>query len=161
MPAFMKCGDIEGAATDQAHKNWILLQSMSAPIYRSIPMGAKDVQRTQGDTTLGDVLVVRTLDKSSVKIEEACANGTFFKEVEIHFCAQVKNKAEPYLKYKLSNVIITSYSIHANHTGDPLPTEELALNFTKAEWTFITLDPKDGSPKGNVVGKFEVGAHKA
>jgi len=30
-----------------------------------------------GDMTLGDVVVVRELDKSSVKLQEACANGTY------------------------------------------------------------------------------------
>ena len=161
MPAFMKCGDIQGESTDQGHQNWILIESMSSPIYRSIPAGAKDVQRTKGDTTPGDVVVVRHLDKSSVKLQEACANGTFIKEVEIHLCTQVKNKAEPYLKYKLSDVIVSSYGFHGNASGDPLPTEEVTMNFTKCEWTYITIDPKTGDPKGNVVGKFDVGAHVA
>ena len=32
--------------------------------------------------------------------------GKFFKEVEIHFCTKVKDAEEPYLKYKLYDVII-------------------------------------------------------
>jgi type VI secretion system secreted protein Hcp len=110
--AFMKLGDIKGEATDQDHKDWILLESMSSPVYRSIPEGAKDQQRTKGDTTLGDIVVVRQLDKSSTKLQEACANGTFYKEVQIDFCTTVKNKQEPYLTYKLKNVIVTSHSFH-------------------------------------------------
>ncbi|HTN76134.1 MAG TPA: type VI secretion system tube protein Hcp, partial [Pirellulaceae bacterium] len=117
MPAFMKLGDIKGESTDQGHKDWILIESMSAPIYRNIPEGARDNERVRGRTTCGDVVVVRQFDKSSVKLQAACANGTFFKEVELHLCAQVKNKAEPYLKYKLSNVIITSYSFHGTAEG--------------------------------------------
>ena len=67
MPAFMKLGDIKGEATDADHKDWIIIESMSSPIFRSIPEGAKDQQRTKGETTLevaelearpGDILSV-------------------------------------------------------------------------------------------------------
>ena len=161
MPAFMKLGDIKGEATDQAHKEWIIIDSMSAPIYRSIAEGAKDQQRTKGETTLGDVVVVRQLDKSSTKLQEACANGTFYPEVEVHFCSTVKNKQEPYLTYKLKDVIVTSYSFHGNAAGDPLPSEELTLGYTEVEWTYITLDPKTGDKKGNVPAKYNPGAGKS
>ena len=157
MAAFMKLGDIKGEATDTEHKDWIIIESMSSPIFRSIPEGAKDAQRSRGDTTLGDVVVVRELDKSSTKLQEACANGTFFDEVEIHFTTQVKNKQEPYLTYKLKDVIVTSYSFHGNAAGDPLPTEEVTLGYTEVEWTYITVDPKTGDKKGNVPAKYNPG----
>ena len=161
MPAFMKLGDIKGEATDKDHKDWILIESMSSPLYRSIPEGAKDQQRTKGDTTLGDIVVVRQLDKSSTKLQEACANGTFFKEVEIHFCTTVKNKQEPYLKYKLENVIVTSYSFHGNSSGSPLPSEQITMGYTKVEWTYVVVDPATGDQKGNVPAKYEPGAGKS
>jgi type VI secretion system secreted protein Hcp len=155
MPAYMKLGDIKGEATQQDHKDWIILQSMSSPIHRSIPASARDQQRTKGETTLGDIVIVRQLDKSSTKLAEACANGTFYASVEIHFCTTVKNKQEPYLKYKLSDVIVTSYSFHGNASGDPLPSEEITLGFSKIEWTYIIVDPKTGDVKGNVPGKYD------
>jgi type VI secretion system secreted protein Hcp len=161
MPAFMKLGDIKGEATDEGHKDWISIESMSAPIVRSIPAGAKDQQRTKGDTSLGDVVVTRQLDKSSTKLQEACANGTFFKDVELHLCTTVKNKQEPYLKYKLSDVIVSSYSFHGNASGSPLPTEQVSLSYTQAEWTYIIVDPKTGDQKGNVPAKYNPGAGKA
>lgn len=157
MAAFMKLGDIKGEATDNEHKDWIIIESMSSPLFRSIPEGAKDAQRSRGDTTLGDVVVVRQLDKSSTKLQESCANGTFYDEVEIHFTTQVKNKQEPYLTYILKDVIITSYSFHGNAAGDPLPTEEVTLGYTEVEWTYITVDPKTGDKKGNVPAKYNPG----
>ena len=155
MPAFMKLGDIKGESGDSDHKEWIIIESLSAPIFRSIPTGARDQQRTKGDTTLGDIHIVRQLDKSSTKLQEACANGTFFKDVEIHLCTTVKNKQEPYLIYKLSDVIISTYSMHGNSSGTPLPTEEVSMNYQKAEWTYVVVDPKTGDNKGKVVGKYE------
>ena len=155
MPAFMKLGNIAGEATDTDHKDWILIESLSSPIFRSIPEGAKDQQRARGDTTLGDISVVRQLDKSSPKLSEACANGTFYPEVEIHFCSTLKNKQQTYLKYKMKNVIVSSYSFHGNKSGDPLPTEDVTIGFTEVEWTYTILDKNTGEPKGNVAGKYD------
>jgi type VI secretion system secreted protein Hcp len=160
MPAFLKIGDLKGAATDQDHKDWVIIESLSAPIHRSIPQGAKDQQRARGETTLGDVVVVRQLDKSSAKLWEACATGKFFPEVEVHFCSTIKGKQEPYLKYKLSNVIITSYGFHGNSSGSPLPSEEVTLGFTEKEMTYVVLDPNTGDAKGNVAGKYNPGSGK-
>jgi type VI secretion system secreted protein Hcp len=157
MAAFMKMGDIEGEATDEGHGKWILLQSMSSPLSRTIPEGAKDQQRTKGHTIAGDVVVVRQLDSSSPKLQEACATGNFYSEVEIHFCTQAKGKQEPYLKYKLSNAIVSGYAFHGVESGNPLPSEEVTLNYTKAEWTYTVVDPKTGDKKGDVVGKFDPG----
>jgi type VI secretion system secreted protein Hcp len=161
MGAFMKLGDVKGEATDQGHKDWIIIESMSAPLHRTVPEGAKDQQRSRGHTVLGDVVIVRQLDKSSTKLQENCANGTYFKEVLIDFCTEVKNKQEPYLKYKLADVIITSYSFHGIESGNPLPSEQITLNTTGAEWTYIVIDPKTGDNKGNVPGKFSPGEGKS
>ena len=161
MPAFMKLGDVQGEATDQDHQNWIIIESMSAPIHRSIPEGAKDQQRSRGETTLGDVSIVRQLDKSSTKLQEACANGTFYPEVEIHFCTTVKNKQEPYIKYKLKDVIVSSYSFSGIHTGDPLPSEQITLAYTEVEWTYVQIDPKTGNKQGQVPAKYNPGAGRS
>ena len=161
MPAYMKIGDVKGEATDQDHKEWVLLDSMSSPIYRSIPEGAKDMQRARGETTLGDIVVVRQFDKSSVKLQEACASGTFFKEVEVHFCTTVKKKQETFLTYKLANVIITSYSFHGSANNSPPPSEQLTFGFTNVEWTYTVIDPETGDKKGQVPGKYAPGTGKA
>ena len=161
MPAYLKIGDIKGEATDEGHKDWVIIQSMSSPVFRSIPEGAKDSQRSRGETTLGDVVCVRELDKSSTKLQEACATGKFFEEVEVHFCTEIKGKREPYLKYKLKNVIVSSYSFHGTASGDPLPSEEVTLGYSEVEWNYIILDPKTGDNKGNVPGKYELGSGAA
>jgi type VI secretion system secreted protein Hcp len=155
MPAYVKLGSIEGQCTEKEHEKWIIIQSMSSPIHRSVPEGAKDQQRTRGETTLGDIVIVRELDKSTPKLQEACANGTFFSEVEIHFCTTVKNKQEPYLKYKLKDVIVTSYSFHGNAEGSPQPTEQITLGYTEVNWTYVVLDPKTGDKQGQVETKYK------
>jgi type VI secretion system secreted protein Hcp len=161
MPAYMKLGSIQGEATEQNHKDWIIIDSMDAPIKRTIPAGAVNQQRTKGQTVLGDVKVVRELDKSSTKLAEACANGTYFADVEIHFCTTVNNAQEPYLTYKLKDVIVSSYNFHGEASGDPLPKEEVALSYSEIEWNYVVVDPNTGDKKGNVPGKYSPAAGKS
>ena len=161
MPAFMKLGEFKGEASDADHHGWILIDSMTASIFRSIPTGAKDNQRTKGETILSDLAVSRQLDKSSTKLMEACANGTFFKEVEIHLCTTVKNKQELYLTYKLHKVIVSSFAQGSYASGSPLPQETLAMGYSAAEWTYIVVDPKTGDRKGNVPAKYDPGTGRS
>jgi type VI secretion system secreted protein Hcp len=41
MPAFVKIGDIKGEATDNDHKDWIIIEVMSSAMFRSIPEGQR------------------------------------------------------------------------------------------------------------------------
>lgn len=153
--AFMKLGDIKGEATDNEHKDWIIIESMSSPIFRSVELDTKSGERTINPLMIGDIVCVKELDKSSPKIAESCANGTFFPEVEIHFTVSAGSgepKQEPYLTYKLKDVIVTSYSFHGNAAGDPLPSEEVTLGYTEVEWTYIVLDPATSTPVETVSG---------
>jgi type VI secretion system secreted protein Hcp len=161
MSAFIKIGDIQGQSTDQNHKDWILLESMNSDIVRSIPAGAKDSARTQGETMLGDLNIVRILDKSTPKLAEACASGKQFPEVEIHFCTTVKGNEEPYLKYKLKNVILSNYAFSGNSAGNPLGSESLSLSFTEVEWTYVVINPDTLSKEGQVAGKYAPATGKA
>jgi type VI secretion system secreted protein Hcp len=161
MSAFIKIGDIKGQATDQNHKDWILLDTLSSSVDRSIPQGAKDAMRTQGETQLGDIVITRILDKSTPKLAEACAAGTNFPEVEVHFCTTAEGAEEPYLKYKMKNVILTSYSYNGNSTGDPLGSETLTLGYTEIEWTYVVINPDTLKKEGSVPGKYCPPAGKA
>lgn len=160
--AFVKIGDIKGNSLDQNHKDWVIIDSMSSPIMRTIPQGAVAQQRVRGGTTLADVVVTRQLDKSSTKLQEACANGTLFKEVEVHFCTQLKNKNEPYLIYKLKDVIVSSYALSAQAGQNaPQPVEQISLNYSAVEWTYVDIDEKTGDVRGQVPAQYDAGANKA
>lgn len=152
--AFMKIEGIPGQATDKDHENWILIEALDAPIVRRIREGARDVERTQGTTTLGDITVHRLVDKSSVKLAEACAKGEFKKEVTVHICAEINKVRRPRLKFKLKNVIVTNYGV--NFGGDDL-SETVAFNFEEVEWIYTVLDPKTGEPKGDIIGRYNPG----
>ena len=160
MGLFIKIDGIDGEASDSAHAKWVIADSASLPVFRSIPGGAVDAQRTKGETSLGDINFTRQLDKSSPKLMEACVLGKFNKLVTIEFTTTMSGKSETYLKWALENVIFTGYSVHGSSSGDPLPSEQVSVNFTKMTYTYTEYDPKTGSKKGNVEAKYELGANK-
>ena len=157
MGLFIKIDGIEGESTDAAHAKWILADSASLPVFRSIPGGAVDMQRTKGETSLGDISLTRQLDKSSPKLFEACALGKFNKEVLVEFTTTVGGKTETYLKWKLENVVFTGYSVHGNSSGEPLPSEQTSMNFSKITYTYTECDNAKGTKKGNVEVAYETG----
>jgi type VI secretion system Hcp family effector len=161
MAAFMQLKGIEGEATDKVHTKWILIESISSSIHRTITDGARDMERARGRTTCADVIVNRQLDKSSTKLEEACANGTFFEQVEIHLCTTLGDAQEPYLKYTLHDVIVTNYSFHGNAESKPRPSESISLGFTKVEWEYVQIDPKTGKKQGSVPAGYDPGKGSA
>jgi type VI secretion system secreted protein Hcp len=103
----------------------------------------------------------RSATSKSSGCSTACAAGKFFKEVEIEFCTTVKGKQEPYLKYKLYDVIVSSYSIHGDASGNPLPSEQVSLGYSKVDWTYVLVDPKTGDKKGDVAAKYNPAEGKA
>ena len=156
---YLKIGDIKGEATDNDHKDWIIIESMSSPIFRALQTDATTGHaRHRGDAVLGDIVCTKELDKSSPKIAEAVCEGTTYPEVEIRltrsFASSDGTGAErrvPYLTYKLKNVLVSSYSFHGSAAGDPLPTEEITLGYTEVEWTYHVLDER-GAVMESVTG---------
>ena len=76
MPAYLKMPDIPGEVEEQNHEEWIEVDSVSMPIFRSITEGAKGAQRRSGETSLGDFVIIKEWDKSSPNLAVACCNGT-------------------------------------------------------------------------------------
>ena len=151
--AYMKLGDIKGEATDNEHKDWIIIESISSPLFTAHAgidsSGQCSVAlRSRGDTTLGDVVVVRELDKSSTKLQQAACSGgdgtAGYEVVIIDLVSSGRSKQEPYLTYKLTNVIVTSYSVGPgkNAAGETVPMESITLNYAEVEVEYVPQ--KDG-----------------
>jgi len=155
MAAYLKLEGLDGESKEKGHEKWIKINSFSWGVHRAIKEGAHDEQRQRGHTTIQDVVIVRQLDKTSPKLFEQSATGKPIKTVEIDLCNMTNDKQETFLKLKLSNVIISSYSGHATGEHEELPHEEFTLNFTKIEKIYTSFDNDKGTPSGNVPGSFD------
>lgn len=138
--AYIKIAEIKGESTDRDHSDWIVLDSVSWGSSRGSrrAAGTGSVPRLG---TVGDVVVVKQVDASSPKILEAITNGETFPTVELDLANPDGSQPakEPFLRYTLSDVIITSYTLSAGAQGER-PTESISFNYAKVD---VRYDPQD------------------
>ena len=80
--------------------------------------------------------------------------GKIFPKVEIHVLTTgVNTGREPYLKYELKNVMVTSHTI-SGHDQDR-PGENYSLNFEEYKITYTEMSEK-GEKKGDVAFGWKV-----
>lgn len=149
---YIKIGDIKGESQDSEHKEWINLLSVSHGITRPMSAGISGSTRQRGSATFGDVVVVKELDKSSPKLQEALATGQVFGELELDLVSPSSGgrPSEPYLKWELKNVQITGYRLSGAVSGNDRPTETISLNFEEIKVTYTELDAATGTSGGKV-----------
>ena len=137
---FLQLEDINGEATDQNHKDWINLLSFNQAISKQNP-SQTGAARRRANVVLGDIVCVKELDKSSTKIQESLAKG---KVIPKAFLELKSGRNAVYLRYELTNVMVSSYNINAS--GD-VPMEEFALNFEQIKVVYTQFD-HNGRKKG-------------
>jgi type VI secretion system secreted protein Hcp len=160
MPAYIKIPDVTGEVNEQNHQQWVEVNSVSLPIHRSIQNGAVGVGRSNGETTLGDIVVSKTWDSSTPSLAAAVANGKYKDEVLIHLCSTINDQNVTNLELKLKNVILSSYSFSATGDQAPSPSESVTLNYTDCEWTYKKFDDH-GNEAGNFPAKYSTEAAKS
>lgn len=128
---YIKLPDIDGESVDENHDKWIDVLSIDWGAHK--PTAGKNTERRRGDVILEDLTMTKEYDASSPKIMLACANGTHFPSVELEAPSRTGASAT-YMKYKLKNVMITSYSIDASAER---PMETITMTYDKVEATEI------------------------
>jgi len=147
--AYLKFDGVDGESTDKDHKDWIDIESFSQTITRESGDGSTGATRTRGAATMGDIVVVKELDKSSPKLAESILMGKVFPTVKF----QLTSSAGTYFMYELKNVMVTSYSISGD--ADQVPMEEFSLNFEEIKVTYTEMD-SEGNKKGNIEYSWKV-----
>lgn len=125
--AFMKIADIKGEASDKDHQDWIIIESMSPPLK---PTGQATGRRQHKPLT-----ITKTVDKASPMLQRASNSGRVFPTVIIEVSKYGGNRAT-YLKYELTNVMITSYSVNDPGTAGEVPMESFSLNYSEIEYKY-------------------------
>mgnify|MGYP003574261715 FL=1 len=150
MSGYLKIGDIKGESTDDGHKDWINLLSVSSNITRPMGAGASGSTRHRSSATFGDVVCVKEVDASTPKLQEAIADGTCFPKVNIDLCTSSEGgKRIPYLLWELKQARVTSYSVSGAADGSMPPTEQLSLNYEAIKLTYDQIG-KDNKSQGKV-----------
>ena len=151
---FLKIDGIEGESTDAAHKAEIDVESWSWGVSQSAlgPGGGAGT----GKAMFQDMHFVARISKASPKLFLSCATGTHHKVATLSG-ARTAGKTVDYLKYKLSDVLISSVQHSDSEAGAPM--EHFSLEYRKFE---ISYSPQTSSGKLGAAEKagFDVQTNK-
>ncbi len=155
---FLKIDGIPGESTDDKHKDWMEITnfhwgaSQPASATASSAGGA-----TAERANFHELSVTKTIDKATPKLAVVCADGTHIKEIIVELCRAGGDKVK-YMEYKLTNCIISSITNGSNDGQEP--SENIAFNYGKIEWTYTQQKRSDGSGGGNVAAGWNLQTNK-
>jgi len=144
---FVQFPNVKGSVSSENYAGWVGIDSLSFggdwPILTSV---GRVTDRNSSLPNFSEVTMYKRLDASTVPLFQLFCLHSVMKQVEIHVC-NTNNTLNPYVKYRLYNVAIAKHQ-HMVSAGS-LPSEELLLNYTKFELTYIGNSSAHvaGSPK--------------
>jgi len=154
--AFIKYDGIDGEATDSKHDKWIDVLSVDWSAHK--PGGGVTGQSARrGGAVVEDMTLTMEFERSSPQLLEKLLMGEVIPKLEIELTADYGGSRATYLKYELTNVMITSFQMSAsgNDEAGP-PTVVIGNNFEEIKVTYTEYD-SDGNKKGNVEAEYKVG----
>ena len=156
---FLKIEGVDGESTDAKHKGEIEIQSFSWGVSQAITGTVSSSGTFSGQRCdMTAVVVVKQLDKATPKLAQACAAGEHFGSATLTLCRATGDK-QPYMKYKLSDVLLESVRTGGSTQGEGgVPTEEVGLRYAKIELEY-TVVGTDGKAAGNVAGGWDLKAN--
>ncbi len=153
---FLKIEGLPGESTDERHKDEIEVLSYSWSVHQPRTVSASSHgSLTAERAEFNDFVVVKALDKASPKLALACANGEHFPAIRMEICRAGGDK-QPYMEYKMTDVIVTSLRPGGSGDGEAVPLEEVSFNYGKIEWKYTKLDPHGGKPAGNIAAGWDL-----
>jgi type VI secretion system secreted protein Hcp len=159
---FIEISDIKGDATEDKHKEWIVVQSAAWNVERAVEMtDLGSTQRGHANSNFGKVELTSQLGLASNKLMVSVANGTIRPEILMHWCRSGDSASDGLLVYStwtLKHVIIDSYAISASEEG--IPEETWTLAYTGIEHEYKATDQKTGKLKTENTFKWNVQSGK-
>lgn len=155
---FLKIPTIPGESKDDKHKDsidilaWSWGMSQSGTTHMGGGGGA-------GKVSVQDLSFTKYIDKSSTELQLACCKGTHLDNALLTMRKAGDNPLE-YLKIKMTDVIITSYSTGGSG-GEEMLTENVSLNFAKVEVSYQEQDQKGAKQGGEKKMGYNMQTNKA
>ena len=158
--AFVKYDGIDGESKDSNHDKWIDVLSIDWGASMPVPPPQRQRVRRRAGPVLRDMTLTLEYDKASPKLQEKCLKGEIIPKLEIEHTTSpgdlVGGKPQTYLKYELTNVLVTSFDINAsgNDEAGP-PTVIMSNNFEEIKVTYTEFD-RTGGDMGKVEYEWKV-----
>jgi type VI secretion system secreted protein Hcp len=149
---YLQYEGIPGEATDKEHAGWCNILSFSQEQTFS-GTGAVATKGPAGRATLKDIVVTKTIDKTSPRIAQSLWQGSHLKRVRIDVTRSLPSGHKSCYAYELTDVMVTRCHVTGTAGAPGLPVEEIALDFRELKTTYTEYD-SSGAPKGSVTATY-------
>lgn len=158
--AFIKFEGIDGESSDHKHQGWIEVLSYSFGVEQPNTTSASSHGSLSAErANFRPFTIVKALDKASSKLFVACASGEHLPSATFEMCRAGGDK-QPFMEYKMTDVLITSVHPGGTGKGESIPLEEVSINFGKIEWKYTQTKVQGGRAAGNVAGGWDLKTNK-
>jgi type VI secretion system secreted protein Hcp len=158
--AFLKVETVDGESTDEKHSNWIEVLSYSWGVDQPQSSSASSHGSLSAErANFHPFVVVKAIDKASAKLALACASGEHYPKATLEICRAGGDK-QPYMEYKLTDVMVSSFRPGGTGHGEALPLEEVSFSYGQIEWKYTQTKVAGGKGSGNVAAGWDLKANK-
>jgi len=159
---FLKLDGITGDSTDEAHKGEINVDSFSWGVSNSSNIGSATGGAGAGKAQFQEFHVTMQTSKASPDLFKKCVTGSHFQKAVLT-CRKAggDNRAgQDFLKFTLSDALISSYSINGDGHSDQGPEDAITINFAKFEVEY-TQQNSDGGIGSVISAGFDLKLNRA
>ena len=157
---FLNLDGIEGESTDAGHRHEIELLSYGwgeSHMLAGSGVGAGG-GGSIGKIEMQDFHFCMHVNQASPKLFLACAAGTHIKRAVLSV-RHTGNTQSDFLRWTLSDVLVTSYQTAGEATAKSLPADQISLHFAGIEVEYHPLKP-DGSLGTGIQAGWDALANK-
>ena len=155
---FLKIDGIEGESQREGHAGAIEVESFSWG-ESNAGAAAHGGGGGAGKVSMQDFHFTMKLNKATPLLAAACATGQHIKEAVL-IGMRGGERPQQFLKYRLTDVLVSSYQIAGDPPNEDRPGDQLSLDFAKIEFDYTPQQP-DGSPGTPAHFGFDLKSNKA
>ena len=154
---FLKINGIEGESQDSDHKNEIEVLAFEWKVHQESSMHSGSGGGA-GKATVEDLEFVHYVDRSSPNLMKYCMTGKHVPEAKL-VVRKAGGSPFEYLKYTLSDVIVTGVQPQGANNDELRVRERVRLAFSKVKQEYAVQNAQGGSG-GAVTAGYDIKANK-
>src|SRR6185312_12018427 len=125
----------------------IEILSYSHGVAQQITGDQSNQKRTSGKPNHQDFTITKYLDLASASLVDYCNQAKPLASVVLTVGQNENGKVNPFMKYTLTNALISSVSVGGGGGGKP--QETVTFNYTKMTWTYNQQKEEVGTSGNN------------
>jgi type VI secretion system secreted protein Hcp len=152
---FLKIDGIDGESLQKGHEKELELMSFSWGESNAGSFSG-NLGGGAGKVSMQDFHFTIPINKSSPKLFLACATGEHIKSAALT-CRKAGKTQQEFLKWKFTDLLISSYNTGGSGGADVLPIDQVSFNFTKIEVAYAP-QKQDGSLDAAIPAGYDLKA---